>query len=197
MKRVICLTGGIGSGKTTVSNFFKEAGIPVYIADERAKTVMDKPDIISAVQQLFDENVILDNKLLNRQKIRELVFVNSELLRKLNAVVHPAVALDFENWLKQQTDAAFVIKESAILFESHTEKNCDEIILVTAPVDIRIERVMNRDGVNRENVQNIMINQMDDREKQKNCQYIIENIDKNKTKLEVKKIINNILTKNK
>ncbi|MCP1994547.1 dephospho-CoA kinase [Flavobacterium sp. HSC-61S13] len=197
MKRVICLTGGIGSGKTTVSNFFKEAGIPVYIADERAKTVMDKPDIISAVQQLFDENVILDNKLLNRQKIRELVFVNSELLGKLNAVVHPAVALDFENWLKQQTDAVFVIKESAILFESHTEKNCDEIILVTAPVDIRIERVMNRDGVNRENVQNIMINQMDDREKQKNCQYIIENIDKNKTKLEVKKIINNILTKNK
>ncbi len=197
MKRVICLTGGIGSGKTAVSNFFKEAGIPVYIADERAKAVMDRPDIISAVQQLFDENVILDNKLLNRQKIRELVFVNSELLAKLNAVVHPAVALDFENWLKQQTVAPFVIKESAILFESHTEKSCDEIILVTAPVDLRIERVMTRDGVNRENVENIMINQMDDREKQKNCQYIIENIDKNKTKLEVKKIINNILTKNK
>ncbi len=197
MKRVICLTGGIGSGKTTVSNFFKEAGIPVYIADERAKAVMDRPDIISAVQQLFDENVILDNKLLNRQKIRELVFVNSELLAKLNAVVHPAVALDFENWLKQQTVAPFVIKESAILFESHTEKSCDEIILVTAPVDLRIERVMSRDGVSRENVENIMINQMDDREKQKNCQYIIENIDKNKTKLEVKKIINNILTKNK
>lgn len=197
MKRVICLTGGIGSGKTTVSDFFKEAGIPVYIADERAKAVMDRPDIISAVQQLFDQNVILENKLLNRQKIREIVFKNSELLGKLNAVVHPAVALDFENWVKEQTDAPFVIKESAILFESKTEKNCDEIILVTAPVDIRIERVMNRDGVNRENVENIMIIQMDDLEKQKNSQYIIENIDKNKTKLEVEKIITNILTKNK
>ncbi|MBW3519079.1 dephospho-CoA kinase [Flavobacterium sp. NKUCC04_CG] len=197
MNRIICLTGGIGSGKTTVSNFFKEAGIPVYIADERAKQVMERPDIIAVISRLFEPTVVLDNQSLNRQKIREIVFKDAEKLSKLNAIVHPAVAADFKIWLQQQKEAPFVIKESAILFESGTQGSCDEIILVTAPEEIRIQRVMLRDGVSQENVQNIMINQMKDHEKQKYCHYIIENTDKNRTKLEVEKIINNILTKNK
>ncbi len=197
MKRIICLTGGIGSGKTTVSNFFAEAGIPVYIADERAKVVMEQADIIAAVSDLFGPEVIGSNQLLNRQRIREIVFKDAEKLLKLNAIVHPAVAVDFKNWLSKQNEAPFVIKESAILFESNTYGSCEEIILVTAPEEIRVQRVMLRDGVSQENVENIMINQMKDHEKQKYCQYIVENTDKAKTKLEVEKIINNILTKNK
>ncbi|WP_430613080.1 dephospho-CoA kinase [Flavobacterium sp. JP2137] len=197
MNRIICLTGGIGSGKTTVSNFFVEAGIPVYIADERAKAVMDEAELIAAVQALFDTPVILDNQRLNRPKLRELVFKDAELLGRLNAVVHPAVAEDFSKWLQQHQDAAFVIKESAILFESKTEGLCDEIILVTAPEEVRIQRVMLRDGVSRENVENIMINQIKDQEKRQYCHYIIENTDKSKTKLQVEKVISNILTKNK
>lgn len=194
MPKVICLTGGIGSGKTTVSKIFEKEGIPVYIADERAKAIMEKPEVITQVQAIFDESVI-ENGTLNRKKIRTLVFDNKELLDRLNGVVHPAVKKDFKAWLAMQKEASFVIKESAILFEVGLENQCDSIILVTAPLEDRIERVMMRDGVRREDVQKVVSNQLPDKEKEKYSDFIIKNTDKNQLKSQVIEIKNMILTK--
>lgn len=194
MPKVICLTGGIGSGKTTVSKIFEKEGIPVYIADERAKAIMEKPEVITQVQAIFDESVI-ENGTLNRKKIRTLVFDNKELLDRLNGVVHPAVKKDFKAWLAMQKEASFVIKESAILFEMGLENQCDSIILVTAPLEDRIERVMMRDGARREDVQKVVSNQLPDKEKEKYSDFIIKNTDKNQLKSQVIEIKNMILTK--
>lgn len=192
--QVICLTGGIGSGKTTIARFFEEEGIPIYVADDRAKALMDQKLLRDQIQLIFDTSVISPNGQLDRAKIRQLVFDNKTQLHQLNAIVHPAVAADFQNWLALQ-QSVFVIKESAILFEAQMQSSCDQIILVTAPENVRIERVMLRDGVDRINIENIIKNQMSDCEKSKHSHYIVENIDKKTAKLEVKRIINEILTK--
>ncbi|WP_036495478.1 dephospho-CoA kinase [Myroides injenensis] len=186
------LTGGIGSGKTTVAKMFEEEGIPIYIADDRAKIIMDRKDIVDRVQDIFPINVITDDYKLDRKVIRETVFENKELLEKLNDIVHPEVKKDFEQWVASHLDKPFVIKETAILFEKKLDKQCDLVILVTAPDELRIERIKKRDNVSNDNIRQIMNNQLSDEYKKQFSNYVIENIDIKKVKHEVKCIINNI-----
>ena len=117
MTKVIGLTGGIGSGKTLVANYIRSKGIPVYIADEEAKRLMDTPEIVETIVNTFGEEIIEGNKV-NRQELARLVFESSEKLQKLNGIIHPKVKQHFENWLKKHRDYPFVVKEAAILFES-------------------------------------------------------------------------------
>ncbi|WP_353119656.1 dephospho-CoA kinase [Myroides odoratus] len=196
MSLIVGLTGGIGSGKTTVAKLFQKHGVPIYIADERARLLMERPDVVEAVQQIFTTSVINENGLLDRAKIKQLVFDNKTLLEQLNQVVHPRVKQDFEDWLNEHKDSPFVIKESAILFESGLETSCDLVILVVAPEEVRIERVMARDGVSKDQVLKIIDNQMKDEEKVGRSQYIIENNNKKTIESDIITIIRDINSKN-
>ena len=175
MTKIIGLTGGIGSGKTTVAKYFAEKGIPVYIADDEAKKIMDSPEVIKEVQAIFDENVLTKKGLLDRKKIRNIVFHHKEKLEELNKIVHPKVKKDFENFVKEHQNAPFIIKEVAILFETNGHKLCDATILVTAPLETRIERVIARDNTTREKVLQIINNQLSEEEKEKLATHIIMN----------------------
>jgi dephospho-CoA kinase len=189
MTKIIGLTGGIGSGKSTVASYIASKGIPVYIADEEAKRIMEQPEVVLEVQQLFDEKIVLENNQLNRAKIAEIVFENPQKLQELNAVIHPKVKQHFTNWLKQHKDFPFIVKEVAILFETGGDASCDKIILVTAPEEVRIQRVMQRDKTERINVKNRIKNQLSDKEKKAKSDFIIENIDINDTMKQVDKVL--------
>lgn len=191
MTKIIGLTGGIGTGKTTVANYFASKGVPVYIADEAAKEIMNAKDVVQQVQAIFAENVILENGQLNRNYIRELVFTDKVKLVQLNSIIHPKVTLDFENWLKQNKNAYFVIKEVAILFENNGQNYCDATILVTAPLETRIQRVIKRDKTPKEIILNIINNQLPEEEKIKLATYVIENKNLEKTY----EIIDNLIKK--
>ncbi|MBB1139743.1 dephospho-CoA kinase [Myroides sp. WP-1] len=196
MSIIVGLTGGIGSGKTTVAKLFEKHGIPIYIADERARAIMDQPDVVQAVQQIFTTSVITEQGTLDRSKIKQLVFDAKDQLNKLNQIVHPRVKEDFDQWLIEHKEAPIVMKESAILFENGLEKNCDVVVLVIAPEEVRIERVMNRDGVSKEQVMKIINNQMKDEEKLRRSQYIIENNNKKSLESDIISIIRDINLKN-
>jgi len=174
MTKVIGLTGGIGSGKTTIAGFFNEMGIPVYIADDGAKRVMQSAEIIEAVKTTFGES-LFDNNVLNRSKLAEIVFKDADKLARLNSIVHPAVKKDFESWLLEHQSCEYVIYEAAILFESGRYKECDYIITVTAPEEIRIERVIKRDNTTRENVINRMKMQWNDEKRISLSNFVINN----------------------
>jgi dephospho-CoA kinase len=189
MTKIIGLTGGIGSGKSTVASYIASKGIPVYIADEEAKKIMELPEVILEVQQLFDENILFENNQLNRAKIAEIVFKNPQKLQELNAVIHPKVKLHFMNWLKLHEDFSFVVKEVAILFETGGDASCDKVILVTAPEEVRIKRVMQRDNTKMINVKNRIKNQLSEQEKKAKSDFIIENIDIDTTFKEVDKVL--------
>ncbi len=188
MSKIIGLTGGIGSGKSTIAKFFSELGTPVYIADSEAKKIMDYPETIREVQAIFDENVIDKNQKLDRKKIASIVFNNPEKLKELNTVIHPKVNEDFKNWLEQYKAYTYIIKEVAIIFETQSEKQFDKIILVTAPEKLRIERVIKRDNVSEKEVLERMKNQLSDTEKIAKSDFVITNIDLKSSKKEVKKL---------
>jgi dephospho-CoA kinase len=160
MTKIIGLTGGIGTGKTTVATYFASKGIPVYIADEAAKEIMNTKEVIQEVQALFKENVILENGYLNRTLIRDFVFSDNDKLAQLNSIIHPKVKRDFDNWLSNHQNAPFVIKEVAILFETNGQNYCDATILITAPLDTRIQRVLERDKTSKEIILKIIKNQL-------------------------------------
>ena len=192
MTKIIGLTGGIGSGKTTVAKYFASKGIPVFIADEAAKNITNDKKVIQEVQAIFSENVILKTGLLDRHSIRKLVFKDKSKLEQLNKIVHPKVKTDFENWLKQNKNAPFVIKEVAILFETNGQKYCDATILVTAPIETRIKRVLERDTTSRENILQIINNQLPEEKKQALATYVISNESLEKTYKIVDKLINTL-----
>ncbi len=174
MKR-IGLTGGIGSGKTTVARIFKLLDVPVYNADERGKLLTDSdPDIKTAIFTQFGETVFFENGQLNRPALASIVFSNPEALQSLNSIIHPAVAHDFEQWCKQQK-AAFILKEAAILFEHHLEKYLDGVIVVEAPDELRIQRVMKRNQVSEIDVRARMNQQWPQEEIVRLGQWIIHN----------------------
>jgi dephospho-CoA kinase len=188
MTKIIGLTGGIGSGKTTIANYFRAAGIPVYIADDEARKIMESPEIIAEIKNVFG-NTIFENDILNRSKLAEIVFDNSEKLVRLNAIIHPAVKKHFSEWVLNHKNAPFVIYEAAILFESGSYKNCDFIITVTAPVESRIERVVQRDKTTRENVLKRIAMQWKDEQRFAESDFVIENINPELAKIEVDKIL--------
>ena len=188
MTKIIGLTGGIGSGKTTVANHFIGAGIPVYIADDEARKIMQSPQILREIEKIFG-SVIFKKEVLNRQKLAEIVFSNSDKLKQLNAIIHPAVKKHFGNWILNYKNSPFVIYETAILFESGSYKGCDKIITVTAPLETRIERVIQRDKTSRENVLKRIKMQWTDDQRLGKSDFVIENINPEITKSEVGKIL--------
>jgi dephospho-CoA kinase len=192
--KVVGLTGGIGSGKTTVANYFKELGVPIYIADVEAKALMNRSKVIKRkLIQIFGEDTY-ENNNLNKAFIAGKIFNDKSLLEQMNSIVHPKVASHFKRWLKKQA-APYVIKEAAIIFENGSYKSLDLTITVVAPENIRIKRVIERDNSTAEKVEAIIKNQWSDAEKVKLSDFVIENISLEDTKLQVKKIHQEILKK--
>ncbi|MEP2935080.1 MAG: dephospho-CoA kinase [Gilvibacter sp.] len=188
--KIIGLTGGIGSGKSTVASFFKNLGAPVYIADIEAKALMNRSKVIRRkLIALFGPEAY--NEQLNAGYIAGIVFKDASKLEALNSIVHPKVASHFKRWVKKQK-GAFVIKEAAILFENGGYKKCDKTILVTAPSKIRVERVMRRDGSNRDQVLQRMQHQWPDSKKIPLADFVIENIDLEETKNSVETLFSQL-----
>ena len=191
---VVGLTGGIGSGKTTVANLFTEFNtVAIYNADIEAKKLMNSSLIIKTkIIDLFGETSYQDNQL-NRPFIANLVFNDKKKLAALNAIVHPEVNKHFQNFVKLNNKKDYVLYENAILFESKSNLKCDIIISVYAPLNVRIERTMLRDSSSRTAVENRIKNQWLEDKKLLQSNYIIVNLDRNTTKNQVLKI-HNILT---
>ena len=176
MTKIIGLTGGIGSGKTTIANHLKSLGIPVYNSDEQAKKILYLPETIKSLKSVFG-NSIFSNNLLDKEKLSQLVFNNQEELKVLNQIIHPKVKIDFDKWLLANKNAKLVIKEAAILFESGIYKDCDAIISISAPQEIRVQRVIERDHVNYDEVMSRINNQWTDEMRNKKSDYVIDNQD--------------------
>ncbi len=173
--KAVGITGGIGSGKTFVAKLFHELGIPVYDADSAAKMLMhNNPILKNELQQLLGKDIYSSDGNLNRKKMSELIFNDSTLRLKVNALVHPQVQLDFEKWITEQK-APFVLKESAILFEAGADKGLDTVICVTAPKELRIKRTVERDKIDVAKVNTIVQSQMDDELRNKKCAFVILN----------------------
>ncbi|MDB4402356.1 dephospho-CoA kinase [Algibacter sp.] len=191
---IVGLTGGIGSGKTTVAKQFLEIGIPVYIADEEAKRLMRRSKIIKRkLIKLFGKEAYVGEEL-NKPFLANIIFNDKNYLQKMNAIVHPKVARHFEKWVLKQ-EAPYVIKEVAILFENGGHNTCDFVITVTAPIETRIKRLLKRDNTSYEKIEAIMKNQWTDEEKVKQSHFVIENIELENTKKQVVKIHKEILKK--
>ncbi|MFZ4105514.1 dephospho-CoA kinase [Flavobacterium sp.] len=188
--KIIGLTGGIGSGKTTVANYFKSKGIPVYISDIEAKKVMNFPEIINKIVTFFGSEILGENNYIDREKLASIVFNNPDKLKQLNAIVHPAVKKHFDKWVLNNDKFPYLIKETAILFESGSYKDCDSIISVSAPLETRISRVLERDKTTREKVLRRINNQLSDEERIAKSQYVIINKELEMTKIQVDTLIN-------
>jgi dephospho-CoA kinase len=170
----IGLTGGIGSGKSTIAKLFELLGIPVYYADEASKRLYQTSEELRAsLKKQFGEDIYTGEEL-NRRKLAEIVFSDHKQLEILNQLVHPPTIKDANEWMNQQT-APYIIKEAALLFESGSAKDLDYIIGVRSPQELRIQRVMERDSTYREHILNRMNKQMDEEEKMKRCDFIIHN----------------------
>ena len=168
------VTGGIGSGKSIVCKIFEVMGFPVFYADIEAKKCMvEDVDLIHGVKQLLGENAYINSEL-NRPYVANLIFADSELKSKMDALVHPAVFRAFELW-KSKQNADLIFNESALLFETGSYNRFDEVILVVADLETRLERVMKRDQVSKESVVARIQHQMLDEHKLKMNPYVIEN----------------------
>ena len=173
--KIIGITGGIGSGKSTVSKFIEELGFPVYDSDFWAKELVNVDENLkSRVIELLGEESYDENGKYNRKFVAEKVFENQELLLQLNQIIHPAVKIHFENWVNAQ-NAEFVFKETALLFELKLNESCYQSILVTADENIRIKRVMDRDGRTYREVKEIIDKQMPEVDKVKLADFVIQN----------------------
>ena len=171
---IVGLTGGIGSGKTTVANFFKKLEIPVYIADVEAKKLMNKSKVLQRkIKKLFGDNAYVDNEL-NRPFIAGKIFKDQNLLQQMNSIVHPKVGKHFKKWVEKQ-NSPYVIKEVAILFENKSYIQCDFIITVIVDEKIRMQRILKRDNTTKAKVKAIMNNQWNDEDKIKLSNFVITN----------------------
>jgi dephospho-CoA kinase len=170
----IGLTGGIGSGKSTVAKVFEVLGIPIYYADNEAKRLMNEnKKLIKKIKQSFGKEAYTRGKL-NRAYLSSIVFKDAEKLKLLNSIVHPVTIEDVKYWMVQQT-ATYVIKEAALIFESGANIGLDKIIGVYAPAPLRISRAMKRDNLTEEEVLSRMDRQMDEEKKMELCDYVIKN----------------------
>ncbi|MBZ5855755.1 dephospho-CoA kinase [Flavihumibacter profundi] len=170
------ITGGIGSGKSIVARVFNSLGIPVYNADTAAKRLMENdPELVEAIKAQFGDGAYLDGKL-NRAYLAQVVFKDKQQLDILNQLVHPVTIRDAEQWMQHQS-SPYALKEAALIFESGSQAQLDLVIGVSAPQHIRIHRVMQRDGVSREEVIKRIDNQLSETIKMRLCDYIIMNDD--------------------
>ena len=185
--KIVGLTGGIGSGKSTVLNQFENLGINTYCADKAAKKLINSDkDLIKSIKNLFGDNVYKNN-ILDTVMLSKIVFEDPHKLKSLNSIIHPAVAKDFESFIKTK-NGDYIVKEVAIIFETNTEDNYNKIILIRAPLEERIKRVILRDNLSREDVIKRVNNQIDDSTIIDNCDYVIENINLKDLKEKVLKI---------
>lgn len=171
------ITGGIGSGKTTVCKIFELLGVPVYYSDEWAKRMLDDESVVKNIVNYFGDSVLTADKI-DRKKLASLVFNNSEKLTYLNSIIHPAVKNHFEDWYKKQ-NTTYILKEAAILFESEAYKQVDKAITVSAPELIRVKRVVKRDLSLEADVLARIKNQLTDEERIKRSDFVIINDDAN------------------
>ena len=183
--KIVGLTGGIGSGKTTIAQMFSKLGVPIYIADVEAKKLTNTSKIIRRhlIELLGEESY--NKEGINKKYVANLIFNNEDLLNKVNKIIHPKVAQHFKKWMAKQ-QGVYCIKEAAILFENESYKNCDYTILVTAPEEVRIQRVLKRDHTTRKEIEARINNQWSDSKKAKLASLIIEN---NKLETSQKKVI--------
>lgn len=172
--RIIGLTGGIGSGKTSVAKLLEQKGFPVYYSDDQAKNIVNiDPELKEKIISLLGSSSYVDG-VYNRKYVAEKVFNDAELLEQLNHLIHPAVRIDFEKWVAAQT-SEFVFKETALLFELKLNEQCYKSLLVTADDNLRIKRTMDRDNKTYREIETIMQNQMPEKDKMKLANYIIYN----------------------
>jgi len=174
----IGITGNIGGGKTTVSKIFEVLEIPVFYADDAAKKVMVEDIIlVDTIKSAFGNEAYFNDGSLNRKHIASIVFNDEAELSKLNSVVHPAVFRAFDTWVSQIKNAPYVMKEAALLFESTSYKMCDYSIMVTAPLELRIERVLKRDGLTRAEIESRNAKQFSEGKKTQLADFVVRNDD--------------------
>lgn len=185
--RKVGLTGGMGSGKSTVAGMFTDLGIPVYNSDLEAKRLMNQDEALKKQIIALLGKAAYQSGVLNRSFIAEKVFNNRDLLKKLNKIVHPAVREDFRAWAERQT-APYVLQEAAILFENGSSGEFDAMILVTAPKKIRIKRILERDGLSESAIRERMKHQWSEKKKKALAHFVIENTDLDQTREAVQEI---------
>lgn len=170
------ITGGIGSGKTTVCRIFEHFGVAVYYADERSKDLIQTDiKLIRNIKKTFGSDLYDSNNVLDKAALATIVFHDDEKLKKLNSIVHPSVLSDFNIWCSQHQHQAYIIKESALLFETNAQANLDILITVFAPLEIRIKRIQERDPITQEEIMSRIKSQMPDNEKMSRSDYVIFN----------------------
>ncbi len=190
--KVIGITGGIGGGKSTLAKILREKGYLVYDTDLEARRLQNENiDIRKHLIHLFGED-IYDNQQLNRKKLAELVFNNPELLLKLNSIIHPVVKNDFINWQKEHSNERYLFIESAVMYESGFDSIIDKVIVVTAPEEVRIARVVKRDNISPEQVRQRIANQMPEEEKIKRADIVLNSNGKNVLKNNIEKLFKEI-----
>ena len=194
--KIIGLTGGIGSGKSSVLEIFKKIGISTYNADESAKELISSDkEIIFSIKQLFGEDIYNENEL-NSKLVSKIVFNDKEKLNFLNSIIHPAVALDFNKFCLRHRNESYIVKEAAIIFETKTENLFNKIIYVKTPEEIRIDRVMQRDNLSRDDVLNRIQNQINETSIIDKCDFVIDNINYNELEQKVLEIHNTLINLN-
>jgi dephospho-CoA kinase len=176
--KVLGLTGGIGSGKSTIAGIFKTLGIPVYNSDERAKELYFIPEIKNQVEDLLGTKAYRNKSALNKKYISEKIFSDKILLEKLNAIIHPAVGKDFDAFKKLYAAEKYIVKESALLIEARLLKTIDKLIVVTSDITLRTDRIKKRDNLKKEEIENILKKQLSDSDKIKKADWVIENNEK-------------------
>ena len=190
--KVIGLTGGIGSGKTTILKWFETQNIPCFESDAVAKTLLNS-SLKSRISKIFGNNIYNSSGILNRKKLAARVFNNPKELAKLNVIVHPAVENAFEDFKKKHKEDSIIIKEAAILFESGGYKNCDAIILVIASEESRIQRVLKRDKIKKKDIETRIRLQWSDDKKKVLSDYLIQNENFQTALDQANKILNSLL----
>ena len=193
----IGLTGGIGSGKSIVAKIFMHLGVPVFNADEQAKSAYLNPNIIQQVKLMFGQESFLNSGEANKKFIAEKVFHNKELLQQLNGIIHPFVAAKFSDWEKEHEDFNYGLKEAAIFFESGLNERIKDAIVVTAPASLRISRVQQRDGVSDKDVLARMQNQWSEEKLISLASFVIVNDDYHLIIPQVLKIHDRLIVKSK
>lgn len=172
---IVGLTGGIGSGKSTVAKLFEVMGVPVYNSDIRAKEMYYKPEVKEQVIRLLGTNAYGVDGKLDPKHISSIVFRDSGMLSKINSIIHPAVETDFKEFITKNSSHKLILKESALLFETGIYKKLDKIILVTSPLELRIARVVSRDNVSADEVKKRIQHQLPDEEKAPISDFVIKN----------------------
>lgn len=192
MARRLGVTGGIGSGKTTVCRIFRVLGVPVFVADNVAREIMENdPEVRSAINIIIGKDLYTTGTL-DRKELARIIFNRPELLRKVNAAVHPEVLRRFDRWA-EASETPYVIMEAAILFESGADTLVDRVVTISAPVEERISRVMGRNELTREEVIRRINNQMEDEEREEQSYYVINNSDNEMIIPEILKIHEDML----